>query len=235
MRALIDFFEDKKVGSVLDVGTGPGHFIKVLNQAFSNAEISGVDPDEKALKEAALAYPLAHFSVMKGETLSFDNNRFDVAAISMALHHLSDVQATLKEMQRVVRPGGWIVINELFSDNLNPAQEVHKAMHHFRSKIDRLNGICHNSSFTKNEILELAEASGLIISLYFEHKRPAEAPCEADIEERKEKLYEALETVTDKPEYLELKKEIPEIEVALDRHGFEMATRLVVIGEVRKP
>ncbi|WP_162304402.1 class I SAM-dependent methyltransferase [Maribellus luteus] len=234
MKALIDFFEDKKVGSVLDVGTGPGHFIKVLNQVFSNAEIYGVDPDEDALNEAALSYPLAYFSVMKGETLSFDNNRFDVATISMALHHLSDVKATLKEMQRVVKPGGWIVINELFSDDLNPAQEVHKAMHHFRSKIDRLNGICHNSSFTKNEILEMAETSGLTISLYFEHKSPAESPGEADIEERKQKLYEAVETVKDKPEYWELKNEIPEMEEALDKFGFEMATRLVVVGKVQK-
>ena len=128
MKQFINFFEDKKVKSVLDVGTGPGNFIKVLENALPTAEIYGVDPDEEALKEAAKAYPLAHFSIMKGETLAFDDDRFDAASISMALHHLSDVQATLKEMQRVVKPGGWIIINELFSDHLNPEQEVHKAI-----------------------------------------------------------------------------------------------------------
>lgn len=234
MKQLIDFFEDKKVGSVLDVGTGPGNFIKVLGNAIPAAKIYGVDPDEEALKEAAKKYPLAKFSVMKGEILSFENDRFDAASISMALHHLSNIQATLKEMQRVVKPGGWIIINELFSDNLNPAQEVHKAMHHFRSKIDRLKGICHNNSFRKNEILEMAEESGLKICLHFENKSQSFTPDTTDLEERKKKLHEAVETINDKPEYAAFKQEIPGIEEALDKFGFEMATRLVVVGEVLK-
>jgi len=234
MKQLIEFFEDKMVKSVLDVGTGPGNFIKVLENALPTAGIYGVDPDEEALKEAAKAYPLAHFSIMKGETLAFDDDHFDAASISMALHHLSDVQATLKEMQRVVKPGGWIIINELFSDHLNPAQEVHKAMHHFRSKIDRLKGICHNNSFRKNEILEMAEISGLRICLHFENKAKVATAGAADIEEKKKKLYEAVESIKDKPECMAFKKEIPEIEEALDKFGFEMATRLVMVGEVLK-
>lgn len=43
-----------------------------------------------------------------------------------------------------------------------------------------------------------------------------------------------METVKDKPEYWELKNEIPEMEEALDKFGFEMATRLVVVGKVQK-
>ncbi|MFV0589792.1 MAG: class I SAM-dependent methyltransferase [Draconibacterium sp.] len=235
MKQLIDFFEDKKVESVLDVGTGPGHYIPILEKVFPGVKIYGVDPDRDVLKEAANTYPFVNFSVMKGETLAFENNRFDAASISMALHHLSDVQASLKEMQRVVKPGGWMIINELFSDHLNSAQEVHKAMHHFRSKIDRLNGVCHNSSFKKSEILEMAEASGLKIRLSFEYKRAAARPDVSAIEERKTKLYDAVETIKDKPEYEGFKKEIPLIEEALDRYGFEMATRLVLAGEVYKP
>ncbi|MCK3682505.1 class I SAM-dependent methyltransferase [Maribellus sp. YY47] len=233
MKQLTDFFEDKEVNSVLDVGTGPGNFIGVLEKVFPAAEMYGVDPDEEALKEATQKYPSAHFSVMKGETLAFENEHFDAASISMALHHLSDVQATLKEMQRVVKPGGWIIINELFSDHLNPAQEVHKAMHHFRSKIDRLNGICHNNSFQKNEILEMAETSGLKICLHFDYNSKAATTDATDIEERKKKLHEAVETIKDKPQYLTFKEEIPEIEAALGQFGFEMATCLVVVGEVQ--
>jgi hypothetical protein len=57
-------------------------------------------------------------------------------------------------MQRIVKTGGWIIVNELFSDNLNPAQEVHKMFHHFRSKIDRLTGIYHNETFEKGRNFE---------------------------------------------------------------------------------
>jgi len=64
------------------------------------------------------------------------------------LHHLSDIGAALAEMKRVVKPGGWIIVNELISDGLNPAQQVHKMLHHLRSKIDRMIGEVHNETFT---------------------------------------------------------------------------------------
>lgn len=234
MKQLINFFSDKRIARVLDVGTGPGHFIKVLHEVFPGATITGVDPDEDSLKKAAETHPDAEFKQMSGERLDFENDCFDVAAISMALHHLSDVQQTLLEMKRVVRSGGWIVVNELFSDEQNLAQEVHKRMHHFRSRIDRMNGIIHNESFTRKEIVELIEKAGLTIELKFEFQNLAQTPSSEEIEERKSKLWEALDQIKGRPEYDEMATEIPEIEAALEKHGFEMATRLVCVARVRK-
>jgi ubiquinone/menaquinone biosynthesis C-methylase UbiE len=227
-----EFFSDKTVNKVLDVGTGPGHFIAVLENAFPDAAITAVDPDRESLDEAGRTFPEVEFKVMKGESLDFRDNTFEAASISMALHHLSDVQKTLKEMQRIVRSGGWIVVNELFSDNLNPAQEVHKRMHHFRSKIDRLNGICHNEAFTKQEILQQVEESGLKVRLIFEHQEVAIPPTREEINERKDKLHTALKQLEGRTEYQESAAEIPSIEADLDKYGFEMATRLVVVGQV---
>lgn len=234
MKQLITFFSDKNITRVLDVGTGPGHFVKVLQEAFPGAMITGVDPDEDSLIKAAEKYADAEFQQMSGEGLDFENDRFDVASISMALHHLSDVQQTLLEMRRVVRPGGWIVVNELFSDDQNPAQEVHKRMHHFRSRIDRMNGITHNEAFTRKEIVELIGKAGLFIELKFEFQNPAQTPSSDEIEERKSKLWEALGQIKGRPEYDEMATEIPEIEAALEKHGFEMATRLVCVARVKK-
>jgi ubiquinone/menaquinone biosynthesis C-methylase UbiE len=152
----------------------------------------------------------------------------------MAMHHLPDVQQTFNEMKRVVKPGGWLIVNELFSDNLNPAQEVHKSMHHFRSTIDRLNGVCHNETFTRAEILEQIEKAGLEISTAFNQEKDRVEPTPEETAERKEKLTEMLGQIKDKPEYHAMKKQIPEIENALKQHGFQMATRLVVIATVKK-
>lgn len=232
MKQLNDFFAGKSVTKVLDVGTGPGHFIHTLLNIFPEAEITGVDPDEKSLQEAAVAFPNAEFKMMKGERIDFQDSTFDLASISMALHHLSDIQKTLKEMQRVVKPGGWIIVNELYSDGLNPAQEVHKRMHHFRSKIDRINGICHNESFTRKEILQKIKDSGLGIELYFENSTVSNPPTPQEINERKEKLTIALSQIKGIPEHEELAKEIPLIEAELDKHGFAMASRLVVVAKV---
>ncbi len=231
MKQLNDFFASKSVTKVLDVGTGPGYFIHTLLNIFPEAEITGVDPDEKSLQEAAMAFPRAEFKIMKGEKIDFQDSTFDLASISMALHHLSDIQKTLKEMQRVVKPGGWIIVNELYSDGLSPAQEVHKRMHHFRSRIDRLNGICHNESFTRKEILQKINDSGLKIELYFENSTVSNPPTPEEISERKEKLSIALGQIKDKPEYKHLAKEIPLIEAELDKYGFAMASRLVVVAK----
>ena len=233
MKTLTDFFTDKSLNKALDVGTGPGHFIKVLKEALPATEITGVDPDQDSLKEARATYPGVIFREMKGEFLDFPDNSFDAASISMALHHLSDVQRTLKEMQRVVKSGGWIIVNELFSDKLNPAQEVHKRIHHFRSKVDRLNGICHNESFKKEEIIREVEKSGLEIVLQFENRKVVNPPTPEDIRERKEKLHAALKQLEGRPEYKELSAEIPMIEADLEKYGFEMAPRLVVVGRVK--
>lgn len=233
MEQLIEFFADKNIHTVLDVGTGPGHFIHTLLKVFPDAVITGVDPDEKSLQEAMNSFRAFDFKTMNGERINFPDNTFDLASISMALHHLSDVQLTLKEMQRVLKPGGWIIVNELFSDGLNPAQQVHTKMHHFRSKVDRLNGVCHNEAFTRKEILRQVEDSGLLIELHFENKKESLSPTPEEIQERKEKLSIALETVNGRPEYDELAKQVPQIEAELDKHGFEMATRLVVIARAK--
>lgn len=235
MEQLIDFFRNKNVKKVLDVGTGPGNFIGVLKLVFLKAKFTGVDPDEESLTTAAEKLPEAVFQKMTGETLAFNDNSFDVASISMVLHHLSDVQQTLTEMKRVVKPGGWLIVNELFSDDQNPAQEVHKQMHHFRSMIDRMNGITHNEAFSRKQIVDQIETAGLKIELKFEFSNPATTvPSEEEISERKSKLWSALETIKGRKEYEELAAKIPPIEEALDKYGFEMSTRLVCVAQVSK-
>uniref|UniRef100_UPI0032180999 class I SAM-dependent methyltransferase n=1 Tax=uncultured Draconibacterium sp. TaxID=1573823 RepID=UPI0032180999 len=233
MEQLKTFFQNKQVSTVLDVGTGTGDFLAVLTDALPQSKITGVDPNKESLAEAAKVYPDVDFAEMSGEKLNIVDNTFDVAAISMALHHLPDIPKTLAEMQRVVKPGGWIVVNELFSDNLSPAQEVHKQMHHFRSKIDRLNGTCHNETFTKAEILKLVEDSGIRILHHFENKNERKPTTENEINERVVKMNEMLEKVSHHPEHNQLVKESKLIEADLKKHGFEMATRIVIVGQVK--
>lgn len=234
MKQLKQFFQDKTVHSLLDVGTGSGSFITVLKETFKVTKFTGIDPDNTSLEEAAKIHPDVKFSNMTGEQLDFPDSTFDAASISMAMHHLPDVQQTFQEMQRVVKPEGWLIVNELFSDNLNPAQEVHKSMHHFRSTVDRLNGVCHNETFTRAEILKQIETAGLQICTAFNHEKTLAKPSPEEIVERKEKLTKMLGQINDKPEYHVLKKQIPQIENALQRHGFQMATRVVVIAQVKK-
>ena len=234
MEKLVNYFRDKEVASILDVGTGEGDFIEVLQDVFPKAQITGVDPNTESLQEAEKKYPDVLFAEIKGENLHFADKSFDLASISMALHHLPDIQSALKEMQRVVKPGGWIIVNELFSDNLNPAQQVHKMFHHFRSKIDRLTGIYHQETFEKEQILHMVKAAGIQILLSFENTIETNLIAgEGELEIKVDKMKQHLESIKDLPEYEIFKPEIEEFREKSLKHGFQPATRVVVVGKAQ--
>lgn len=234
MEQLKAYFSEREINSILDIGTGSGDFIEVLQDVFPQAQITGVDPDTESLQEAIKKYPGVSFSEMRAEILEFADNSFDLASISMALHHLPDIQTSLKEMLRVVKPGGWIIVNELFSDNLNPSQEVHKIFHHFRSKIDRLTGIYHQETFEKEQILHLVKSAGIQIQLSFENTIQTNliaSPGELDV--RIEKMKQHLEKIKGLPEYEIYKPQIEEFRQRALLFGFQPATRIVVVGQAK--
>lgn len=231
MEALRNYFYDKQVNQILDVGTGSGSFIETLKKSFPEAEITGVDPDEGSLKEAKQKFPELSFEKMNAEELKFDNDTFDLVSLSMALHHLQKVKKGLMEIKRVTKPGGWIIINELFSDNLNSAQEVHKMYHHFRSKIDRLTGVSHRETFRKEEILQIIRQAGISIQFFFEHKKDVNVVGEEGaLDKMVEKMKLKLETIKDLPEYDEMEPQIEEFRVKALDFGFQPATNVVVVG-----
>lgn len=235
MEQLKDFFIDKQVSAILDAGTGSGDFIEVLRNVFPIGNITGIDPNIESLMDASRIYPEVLFVKMSAENLEFNDGTFDLASISMALHHLEDVQKALLEIQRVIKPGGWIVVNELFSDNLNPAQEVHKMFHHFRSKIDRLTGINHHETYKKNEIIKMVKEAGIQVLFDFEYTPEQSLTDEkGELEKRVDKLKQHLELIEDKPEYNDLKPEIDAFRQAALKHGFQSATRIVLVGKPNK-
>ncbi len=229
MKQLTDFFEGKQVNRILDVGTGTGDFIKVLKNVFPDAEITGVDPLEESLQEAKRIYPDVHFQKMSGEKLAFENNQFDAVSISMALHHLPDIQAAFSEMKRVLKPKGWMIVNELFSDGLNPAQEVHKMLHHFRSTIDRMLGEHHREAFTQAEIPVIVENAGLQIELQFiDDRGTPDSPANYSV--RIEKMEEHLERVKETSDYETLKQQLDNLSKMIEEHGFQPSPRMVIVG-----
>jgi SAM-dependent methyltransferase len=231
MEKLTEFFKNKRVKTALDVGTGTGDFIAVLKNALPDAKITGVDPSTVSIEKAVGKYPEVIFKEMSGEELLFPDNSFDFVAISMALHHLPHIPKTLAEMQRVVKPGGWIVVNELFSDNLNPAQEVHKQYHHFRSITDRILGVSHNETFKKQEIIDFVTNSGVEVLCEFEFKKEGSLiKTPKDLLERIAKMEAMLDKIVGHPEYENLKSQISDFSEKAKQFGFEMATRVVVIG-----
>ena len=109
---VVDFTGAEKGSRILDVATGTG------KQAFAFAEkgydVTGIDLSEAMLKVANKKnrYKNVNFQVADATNLPFEDHSFDVASVSFALHDmpLTIREKVLKEMVRVTKPEGMIVI-----------------------------------------------------------------------------------------------------------------------------
>lgn len=107
------------VREALDVGCGAGHWGRtVLSHLPAPASMVGVDREARFLELAqqqAQARGLAErLSFVQGnlEALPFADDRFDLVTCQMVLIHVADAEAALREMIRVTRPGGLVVVVE---------------------------------------------------------------------------------------------------------------------------
>lgn len=111
--ALLRALEDRPVGRLLDVGTGTGRVIELVNGRATSA--IGVDrsPEMLRLARARLdAAGLGSVLVRQADmsALPFDNGAFDTVVMNQVLHFASDPGGVLQEAARVLGPGGQLLI-----------------------------------------------------------------------------------------------------------------------------
>ena len=113
--AALQLLELQPGARVLEVGCGNGNFLPVLAAAVSpSGRVIGIDHAPTFVEEARSRIERAGLAgrvgVQPGDALAlpFDDASFDAAHCERVLMHLEDPNAALREMARVVRPGGWI-------------------------------------------------------------------------------------------------------------------------------
>lgn len=100
---------------ILDVGCGDG--VLALELAGRGAQVTGVDASPRmiaiARKRARRDGRDVDFKIAKAEALPFASGTFDVVVAITVLCFIEDTAAALREMIRVLKPGGRLVIGEL--------------------------------------------------------------------------------------------------------------------------
>lgn len=104
---------------VIDVGCGAGAFLPRLAEAVgAGGTVVALDHapgflDDARAEMAALDLP-ARIEYVEGDALKlpFPDGAFDAAHTERVLIHLSDPDRCLRELRRVVKPGGWVVCVE---------------------------------------------------------------------------------------------------------------------------
>jgi ubiquinone/menaquinone biosynthesis C-methylase UbiE len=97
---------------VLDIGCGTGTFATMLKQRYPGIEVTGIDPDPKALArarhKAERAKVPVRFDQGFADSLEYPAASFDTVFSSFMFHHLEggNREQTLREVRRVLKPGG---------------------------------------------------------------------------------------------------------------------------------
>ena len=110
-RALLRSIECKFMSQVplvhpiLDIGCGDGHFAAI---AYDESIDVGLDPMTRDLDEAAALRPTVFRDLVQGSatTMPFSDATFSTVVSNCVIEHIPDVDATLSEISRVLKPGG---------------------------------------------------------------------------------------------------------------------------------
>lgn len=101
------FLEQIKGKSLLDVGCGSGRDVEIY--AKSGSQVYGIDLSERQI-ELAIQKKCGVFTVGNMNELPYASNVFDVIVSYYALQISTDVSGALREMTRVAKQGGVVVI-----------------------------------------------------------------------------------------------------------------------------
>jgi len=104
---------------ILDIGTGKGVYIYLISRRYPHVNFVGIDINEKNIAQAKdiIQEENVELVVMNAERLMFKDDTFDVALMIEVLEHIPHPEKAIKEVYRVLKPGGKLIItapNKLF-------------------------------------------------------------------------------------------------------------------------
>lgn len=231
---LVEYFKGISGGRVLDVATGGGGFVEFLKDSLKDySEIIAVDVSGRGFAGAQdkfAGHPI-RFVTMDASALAFDDETFDSVTISNSLHHLADIGCVLGEMFRVLRPGGRIVVVEMFRDNQTAAQLSHVLIHHWWARVNRLEGIVHYPTMTRQQVIGHVRKLGPRSLETFDYLDPDTDPHDKRTLDHVERITnEYLATIENDPAQTVLYRDGKSLLERARKIGFAWATEVIVIG-----
>ena len=109
-KNLINMMNPTTNQNLIDVACGTGDIAKLfLNSVNFNSHITCVDPNKGMIekgKEKLKEFKNLKWIISSAENLPINNNKFDFYTISFGLRNTKNLDKTLKEAYRVLKPGG---------------------------------------------------------------------------------------------------------------------------------
>ncbi|MDP6977795.1 MAG: methyltransferase domain-containing protein [Myxococcota bacterium] len=142
---------------VLDIGSGPGHTALLFAPAAQ--EVVATDPTEAMLDQGRRlarerGLDNVRFECTGAESLPFPDDSFDRVTSRQSAHHYEDITAAMREVARVLRPGGRFVL----IDSVSPEDD---AFDGFLNDIELLRDASHVRDYRVSEWAQMFAERGL--------------------------------------------------------------------------
>jgi SAM-dependent methyltransferase len=213
---------------VLDVCTAEGGFIHALVEHLeSYAQIIGIDTNLDALRVAQRAFDREgiDFVQMDAEHMAFRDESLDTVNLSFSLHHLAHLPRVLRQMKRVLVPGGHAIISEMHRDGQTEAQLLAARIHQWAAEVDSALGTTHHRTHTRQEIVDHVGALDLSHVAFYEFIDVDSDPTDTA----------AIEGVRGYIDRFMLRLRGASTGGALEQHGEELRRQLYQVGFQREP
>jgi SAM-dependent methyltransferase len=100
-----------RFGNALDVGCGEGRFCRMLKAA--GVQATGIDPTRPLIELARQRDPSGDYRLGRAERLDFAEASFDLVVSYITLIDIPDFRTAIREMARVLKPGGSLLMANL--------------------------------------------------------------------------------------------------------------------------
>ena len=157
LQLVVEFAAPAGTERVLDIGTGAGHTALILAPRVSSVVLTDPVPAmlataRRLVEEAEVRN--AEFVEAVAERLPFPDASFDIVTTRLAAHHFDDVALAIREVARVLRPGGIFI----FVDTLAPEDPESAA---YQDEVETLRDPTHRRIYTQREWIMFCEQAGL--------------------------------------------------------------------------
>ncbi len=112
---LVELAHVQPTDRVLDIATGTGHTAFAFAPHVNEVVATDITPEmllEGEMLKAEGGMSNVKFQLADAHELPFEDEAFDVVTCRRSAHHFTDIRKALREMHRVLRPGGRLVIDD---------------------------------------------------------------------------------------------------------------------------